>query len=97
MGELLSVILHGYHQCHGAFVLPLAALILAWNWGGLRFTVASRFVTSFAIGLPCLVLATYFGILILGQFSVVYGDHLEALVASISWLVVHGRPGYPDW
>ncbi|MDB5395076.1 MAG: hypothetical protein JWM91_2582, partial [Rhodospirillales bacterium] len=97
MGELLSVILHAYHRCHGVFVLPLAAVILAWNRGGLRFAVASRFVTSVAIGLACLVLVTYFGILILRQFSVVYGDHLEALVASISWLVVHRRPGYPDW
>jgi hypothetical protein len=98
MGQLLSVILHFYHQCHGIFVLPLAALILAWNRGaGLRLAIASRLVTWGAIGAACVVLATYFGILVLRQFSVVYGDHLEGLVASISWLVVHGRPGYPDW
>jgi hypothetical protein len=98
MGELLSVILHDYHQCHGIFVLPLAALVLAWGKGrGLRFGVGSRFVSHMAIGLAGLVLATYFAILIQRQSSVMYGDHLEGLVASISWLVVHGRPGYPDW
>jgi hypothetical protein len=98
MGELLSVILHDYHQCHGIFVLPLGALILAWGKGrGLRFAVGSRFVAFTALGLAALVLVTYLVILIQRQLSVLYGDHLEGLVASISWLVVHGRPGYPDW
>jgi hypothetical protein len=98
MGELLSVILHDYHNCHGIFALPLAALILFWRrWRGLRFAVGSRKMTIVAIGLAGLVLATYLGILVQRQLGVMYGDHLEALVASISWLVVHGRPGYPDW
>jgi hypothetical protein len=98
MGQFLNVFLHDYNLSHGIYPLAVAAVILAWNRGqGLRWAIRSRVVRAAAIGLAGLILATYTAILILRLFSVLYGDHLEALVASISWLVIHGRPGYPDW
>jgi hypothetical protein len=98
MGQLLSVILHQYHQCHGIFVLIVAAVGLSWGSGRmLRRCIGSPAMINLAIVLAVLVTATYFAVMALRLIGVGYGDHLEATVASISWLVVHGRPAYPDW
>ena len=98
MGELLSVILHGYSRSHGVFILPLAGLILARSGGrGLRSAISSPLLVATALGLAGLLLATYGLIVLQRLFTVVYSDHLEGLVASISWLVMQGRAGYPDW
>jgi hypothetical protein len=98
MGQLFSVILHQYHQTHGIVFLVMAVAILAWGRGRiLRLCIRSHVFVTVALLLAGLVTATYLAVMLLRLIGTGYGDHLEATVASISWLVAHGRSGYPDW
>jgi hypothetical protein len=97
MGQILSDIFHYLNRSHGIVVLGLAAVLLLWRRGGvLSFFTGSRFISRLGTAAAGILILTYLGVLILAQISIGYFDHLEPLVASISWIVVHGGPGYPD-
>lgn len=75
------------YMCLGAIVLK----------GMRREVLASKTLLYIATGIAALSIALYLTTLANYLLYPSYVDHVEATVASIAWLGIHGHPYYPNW
>ena len=75
------------YMCVGAIALKVIG----------REIVTSKILSCVAAGLGLLLIAIYLTTLVNYLLYTNYVDHVEATVASIAWLGMHGHALYPSW
>ncbi len=93
------MILDSLHERQGRSALILfaiAALLLKYTSAD-RVLLKSSAPFRVASALSIIVIVGYLVVLASYLMYPNYLDHLEATVASISWLSLHGHPVYPNW